>query len=618
MSSFSSYKIKRNKMDKITNKTCKSSSFKAFMCTQALGAFNDNIFKIVFSLYVVNLMLSNNSGILHLIIINFCFVSPFILFSTIAGSLADKYPKNKLIVFFKLIELLLMCVAGILFYFQNIYGLFIVLFLMGLQSTFFSPAKYGLIPEIIKGDEISKANGFLELWTFVAIILGTGVSGLVVKLYSSYLIAPGAVLILCGILGFLTSFKIEKTKSANKDNKVKFNPFTAFSVIKEIKQNRSLFLTLIGLSYFWSIALLYQLNIILFAKQESALNDVETSIYMLALGLGIGIGSVIAGKVSNGKVELGLVPIGSLSLSFCSLFLYFSVNYFYICFVLFLLAGISAGFFVVPLASFLQKKSPLEKRGSYLATANFCFFSCMLLISVILLFLIDYLKLNPSTVFLLISISTVFTTYKALTFLPEMFFRCINWILIHSFYKVSVTGIENIPKNKGALIVCNHVSYIDAQLILSATDRSVRFLMYKPIYENKLINFFAKSMQAIPIEAGGDKEANKQSLINASKAIDNGHLVCIFAEGQITRDGNLNPFKRGLEIIMEKTEKDSVIIPVAINQVWGSIFSFSHGKVIFKKPKKIPYPVDIEFGEELSSSSSREEVEERVRQLLKH
>lgn len=603
-------------MNELNKNTTKSSSFKAFMTTQALGAFNDNIFKIVFSLYVVNLMLSNNSGILHLIIINFCFVSPFILFSTLAGSLADKYAKNKLIVIFKLAEVLLMLIAGILFYFENIYGLFIVLFLMGLQSTFFSPAKYGLIPEIIKNDEISKANGYLELWTFVAIIFGTGISGLVVKLYSSYLIVPGIVLVICGILGFITSLKIEQTKSANKDNKIKFNPFTAFSVIKEIKQYKNLFLTLIGLSYFWSIALLYQLNIILFAKQESGLSDVETSLYMLALGVGIGVGSVIAGKVSNGKVELGLVPIGSISLSLCSLFLYLSVNYFYICFILFLLAGISAGFFVVPLASFLQKKSPLEKRGSYLATANFCFFSCMLLISIVLLALIDYCKLNPSTIFLLISISTFFTTFQALKFLPEMLFRCINWILIHSFYKVSVNGIENIPKDKGALIVCNHVSYIDAQLLLSATDRTIRFLMHKPIYENKIINFFAKSMKAIPVEAGGDKEANKLSLINASKAIDAGELVCIFAEGKITRDGNLNPFKRGLEIIMEKTENDSVILPVAINQLWGSIFSFSNGKVILKKPKKIPYPVEIKFGEQLSSSATREEVEEKVREMI--
>lgn len=597
--------------------TCKSKSFKSFMLTQGLGAFNDNIFKIVFSLHVVNLMLSKSDSIEHLIIINFCFVTPFILFATISGSIADRFSKSKLIKIYKGTEIILMILAGVFFYFSYVPALFVILFLMGAQSTFFSPVKYGLIPETIETNEISKANGYLELWTFAAIILGTGVSGYIVNLYKDYKLAPGIVLLIAALLGFFASFFITKTKAKGKDTKLGINPFKSLSVLKEIKARKPLFLTLLALSYFWGIAALFQLNIILYGKKEAGIGDVSTSLLMLALGVGIGVGSVLAGKISEGKVELGLVPLGSLGITISSFLISCSVNYFYLSLLFFFFSGLSSGVFVVPLTSYLQKKSPESKLGSYLASANFCFFSCMLLSSIFLLIAIDYLHILPSTVFLIISFSTLACTFLSLKYLPEMFFRCINWVLIHTFYKVEIKGIENLPKREGALLVCNHVSYVDAQLILAATDRSIRYLMYKPIYENKIINYFARAMQALPVEAGGDKEKNVKSLSVASKAIDDNYIVCIFAEGQITRDGELNPFKRGLEIIMDGVQTDKKIIPVAIKQLYGSIFSFEGGKVFFKKPKKVPYPVEIIFGKPLNKSATKEEVYEVISEKLK-
>lgn len=589
-------------------KTCKSKSFKSFMLTQGLGAFNDNIFKIVFSLHVVNLMLSKSDSIEHLIIINFCFVTPFILFATISGSIADKFSKSKLIKIYKGTEIILMILAGTFFYYSYVPALFVILFLMGTQSTFFSPVKYGLIPETISNKEISKANGYLELWTFFAIILGTGFSGYIVHLYVNYKLAPGIALLIGALVGFFSSFFITKTSPKGANLKIAINPFRSLSVLKEIKSNRQLYLTILALSYFWGVAVLFQLNIILYGKKEAGMGDVNTSLLMLALGVGIGIGSVLAGKISEGKVELGLVPLGSIGITFSSLLISFSVNYFYLSLFFFFLSGLSSGIFVVPLTSYLQKKSPKDKLGSYLASANFCFFSCMLLSSVFLLIAIDYLKLLPSSIFLLISFSTLICTFLSLKYLPEMFFRCLNWILVHTFYKVNIKGLENLPKKEGALLICNHVSYVDAQLILAATDRSVRYLMYRPIYENKIINYFAKAMRAVPVEAGGDKQKNIESLKLASKAIDDNHLVCIFAEGQISRDGELNPFKRGLEIIMDGTETDKKIIPVAIKQLYGSIFSFEGGKFFFKKPKKVPYPVEVIFGNPLEKNTTKEEV----------
>lgn len=589
-------------------------SFRALMGVQGLGACNDNIFKIVLSFIVVNAILKEGGGIWHLVVINTCFVLPFLLFSGSAGTLADKYPKGALIRCYKFVELLIMILAAWFFATRNVNALFVVLFFMGVQSAFFSPVKYSYLPEILTVDELSRGNGYLELWTFVAIILGSAASGYVAVAYEEVAFAPGVILLLLAALGLFASMFVSKGVAKNPQSKVSLNPFVALSSLKEIRKHRGLFLTVVALCYFWSVASLYQLNVILYAKQDVGLDDVGASVLMLALGVGIGLGSVFAGKVSEGKVELGLVPIGAVCLSLSSFALRFTSGSFYFSTFCFFLVGVSAGFFIVPLASYLQYKSPEEKRGAYLAATNLCTFFMMLCSAFLLLFLVDGCGLRPKDVFLLMSFFTLVMAFYIVKTLPEVLIRCINWLIMHTVYRVKTIGKLHVPRKGGALLVCNHVAYIDAQLIMAALDRPVRYLIYKPIYEARGINYLAKTMGAIPVQAGGDKEANKRSLKAASDAIKKGEVVCIFAEGGITRSGELNSFKKGLENIMEGLEEP--IVPVAMRELWGSIFSYEGGKFIWKWPRKFPYPVEIEFGPPMPSSSKASDVQEEVSKML--
>ncbi|MCB0336971.1 MAG: 1-acyl-sn-glycerol-3-phosphate acyltransferase, partial [Bdellovibrionales bacterium] len=290
-----------------------------------------------------------------------------------------------------------------------------------------------------------------------------------------------------------------------------------------------------------------------------------------------------------------------------------SYHSFPLSFILLAVSGLSAGLYIVPLSSYFQYHSPEEKRGSYLATSNLAIFTSILGSGFVLMALVDGLGMNPAQVFVLCGVLSILVALYIVTILPEVLIRCINWILIHAIYRLRRHGTEYVPRTGGALLVCNHISYLDAQLIMAALDRPVRYLMYKPIYEAKGIHFLAKSMGCIPVEEGGDKTKNIKSLENATNAIRNGELVCIFAEGGISRTGRLLKFKHGLELIMKGL--DAPIIPVYLDQMWGSIFSFHDKKFIWKVPKAIPYPVSVNFGTALPAYSTAGQVRHAVQEL---
>ncbi len=595
---------------------CKGATFRALFVTQFLGAFNDNFFKVLISLLVVGSGISPESQAKYLSLAGAMLVLPYVLFSSYAGFLSDKFSKSKVMQLTKFMEVIVMCVAAYFVIATNITALFIVLFFMGLQSALFSPGKYGILPEILDEDSLSKGNGYLQFGTFVAIIAGTALSGEILSRSDKGYIAPAVILVLVALFGLVASLFMKRSPPARSNAKLHLSPFhDIWHSFKAIWKDREISLTVMAISYFWFLGALFQLNIFLYAGEIGIESESAKSYLIAALGVGIGLGSILAGKVSEGKVELGLVPIGTVGMGLFAILLgFFQAPLWWVYFGMFVI-GLSGGFYIVPLNAFLQKASPAKERGAYIAAGNFLSMAGVIAASLVLSIFSGYFGYRSSTLFIFAGILTLFVTVYILTVLPEVFLRCINWTLTHTIYRVTVEGIENIPKGRGGLIVSNHVSFIDASLLLASLDRPVRFLMYRPIYEMPLINFLAKRIKAIPIDGKDGKDAVIRSLQYARELIDQGELVGIFAEGGITRTGEMLPFKNGFESIMKGSSDP--ILPTYIDRMWGSIFSFSDNKAFWKIPKKIPYQVTIRFGQQMAASSLALEVEEVVREIGK-
>lgn len=593
--------------------TCASRSFGSLMLTQALGAFNDNVFRTVLKLMVLSRFVGAESGgATYLAVAQGLFVLPYIIFSGFAGQLADKYSKSQVLRISKGAEILVALVALLFFWIENIWGLFFGIFLMGTQSTFFSPAKYGSLPEILDDDELSKGNGYLEFWTFSAIVLGLVVGGFIESSAGGNYLAPALFILAIAVVGNLTLVPFRKLSAVRGELKVDRNPLRdTWLSYRQLREHRGLTLSLWALSYFWFLATSFDLLIYMYAKRHLELGSFGTSLLLTSLMLGIGFGSIIAGRVSEGRVELGLVPIGGFGMALSCVLLEFGSVSFVLAAPVLVLLGVSSGFFVVPLNAYFQRESPKELRGRFLALTNFTSFSAMALATVMVAFLADNLDFSPREIFFLIGIVTFGVAVYVTKTLPGALVRCINWIITHLVYRISVFGSEHLPRTGGALLVANHVSFVDALIVQAVVKRPVRFLMYKPIFENRLVRPVAEAVDAIPVMGGTQA---REAIQEARASIERGEVVCIFAEGSISRIGQLLPFKAGLERIMEGVSA-APIIPVYLDQLWGSIFSFQGGRFFRKIPKELPYPVSVSFGKPLPSGAPASQVRLKVQEL---
>jgi len=583
------------------------------MWTQSLGALNDNVFRTVLKLIITAKFVSAASGATFLSLAQGLYVLPFILLSGYAGQFADKYSKTYVLKSAKLAEIVVALFALFFFWLENVWGLFFAIFLMGLHSTFFSPPKYGILPEILTDDELSKGNGYLEFWTFISIVLGIVFGGLIKSFSGEHeYLMPGYIICALAVAGYLTSLRIRSLPAHDPTLRFENNPFkNTLSAYRAVSKNRGLTLSLWAMSYFWFLATVFDLLIYMYAKRHLELSDLGTSILLTALMLGIGFGSIIAGKVSEGKVELGLVPIGGVGMGLSCLALQFTSFSTLLTSAFLILLGISSGFFIVPLNAFYQRESPEDQRGRFLALTNFTSFSAMALATVLVAILADGVGLEPKTIFLIVGFLTLYQAYFVTKELPNALVRCINWIVTNLIYRIKVYGSENVPSSGGVLLVSNHISYIDALLVQATVKRPVRFLMFKPIFENRFIRPVAEAVSAIPITAGSG--GSRAAIAEARASLERGEVVCIFAEGSISRIGQLLPFKTGLERIM--ADLNAPIVPVYLDQLWGSIFSFRGGKFFKKIPKELPYPVSVIFGDPLPSETPANQVRTRVQEL---
>ncbi|MCK5581310.1 MAG: MFS transporter [Candidatus Omnitrophica bacterium] len=588
--------------------------FVALLATQFLGAFNDNAFKLVIAFIAINQFVSETGGTLYLSLSGAIFLLPFLLFSTYAGFLADRFSKRHIIIGAKVAELFVMGLGLIALLIGNIWAMLTILFFMGLQSAFFSPSKYGIIPEILPDEKLSEGNGLIQMWTNAAIILGTAAGGYLIHITKPNTYKTGFVFIGISLIGILTSLFVTKVKPSGSKRSIQWNFLgELFHNIKWIKKEQAIFLSILGLAYFGFLGGLFQLNILLYAKKVMGVSEIATSGLLTTLTLGIGIGSLSAGKMSGQKIELGLVPLGAIGLSFFSILLGFIYNSYAQVLICLFLLGISCGFYIVPLNALVQHESPPEKRGQVLATNNFISFSAILIGCCTVYVLRDIFHLNAAKIFISAGILTIFGTGYICRLLPYALARFVVWILTHTIYRVRVINKTNIPQKGGALLVSNHVSFVDGLLIAVSTQRPVRFMINRKIYNLKLLNPLFRLARAIPI-TGTDKPKETINALNKAKeAISNGELVCIFAEGRLTRTGNMLKFRKGLEHIMKDVA--APIIPVNLDRIWGSIFSFEGGKYYYKIPKMLPYPVTVSFGEPMPATSSAFQIRCKVLEL---
>jgi acyl-[acyl-carrier-protein]-phospholipid O-acyltransferase / long-chain-fatty-acid--[acyl-carrier-protein] ligase len=493
--------------------------------------------------------------------------------------------------------------------------LLICVFLMGVHSAFFGPSKYGLLPELLPEKRLSWGNGLLELGTFTAIILGTVTAALLADNFEGHHGRSGIILIALAFWGLGTSLGITRVPAADPNRKFSAN-FIA-SLLRQMRSwrgDRPLNLAMLGNTYFNFIGALLLLNVFFYGISVLHVGASQIGLLNVALAIGIGLGSVAAGYLSGNKIEYGLVPLGAVGISVASLSLAAPGLSLWAALGRLALLGLSGGFFIVPICALLQHRPDKSKKGEVLAAANLLSFVGVFLASGIHYLLAEVAHLSPSQIFLFSGVLTMAGAVYVVILLPDSLLRFVLWALTRTVYRMHVKGLDNVPSKGGALFVCNHVSFVDALLLLASTDRQVRFLMFQNYYELPYIKPFARILGAIPVSSEQRPRELLQALKTASDAIRSGEVVCIFAEGEITRLGRLLPFRRGFERIMK--DVDAPIIPVALDGVWGSIFSYNKGRFLWKIPRCIPYPVTIQYGVPMPPSSKPFEVRQVVQELL--
>jgi len=585
--------------------------FQAFLWTQFLAAFNDNVYKMIVSVGAVELAANQLLGARYLALAGAVFVLPFLLFAGYAGQLADWHSKTRVLQIAKAFEIVIMGVGMVALAMHSLNLLLVVLFLLAAQANFFSPAKYGILPELLEEAQLTRANGLLELTTFAAIVLGTSAGSFLFARWKGEPLILGGVLLAIAVVGSFTSLFIRRVPASGSQEPFHWNPFgEIWSGTKELYRDRPMWLTVLGISYFWFVGALFQLTVILDGSESLHLSETHTGLLVTALAIGIGLGSIAAGWLSGDRVEVGLVPCGAAALGFCSVMLGAAHSY-ESTLVWLAGAGLAGGLFIVPLNAFLQDRAAPEEKGRLLATNNFLNSIGVILASGALYLLHDTLHWTPEHILAGLGVLTLVATLYITWIVPAALLRILISAFTRVFFRMRVVGTENLPRKGGALIVSNHVSYADAILIGCVSPRLIRFLMWQPLYENKWLNPVCRLYDTIPLAQGSPKEALR-ALRKAHAELEAGQLVCIFPEGEITRTSHVKPFERGAEIITRGL--DTPIVPIYLDGLWGHALSLKGGRP-FASRLRLRQEVTIYIGRPMPASSTAGELHSRVLEL---
>ncbi len=592
---------------------------RGLLIAQFCGAFNDNAWKLMVALLAIRQLAatiapgpefetaSQTQTALAFVV----FTLPLALVSIVSGVLADRVSKRTVIVLMKSVEVLLMSAATVALWINPAGGILplIVLGGMGIHSALFSPAKYGILAELLPHERLAAGNGQLEMWTFLAILTGTAAPGILLSVTGSAIWLAPVLLAVFSLIGFAAAWTIPHVPPARAEGGLLNTLQGAWSALAA---DRMLRLAISGAVFFWTIASLFAQNILVYAKAVLGVTDWQSGLPLMMLSIGIGIGARLVGYLSQSRVEYGLIPLGATGVAIILSSLGVLAPALGATLALMVILGTSSALIFVPLNALIQWRAPTDRRGSVIAFENTCVFTGILLGSLSAGALANS-GVSTTGIFLATAAFTVLGTAWALWLLPEALLRVILVILTNTVYRLRIVGHEHVPAAGGALLVPNHVSFIDGFLLIASLDRPVRFVVDAQYAEQPLLRPFMKMLGVIPISSHGGLRIVLRALRDAGRAIDEGEIVCIFPEGQITRTGTLLPFRRGFERIMKG--KTAPIVPVHLDRVWGSVFSFDGGKFLWKWPEQIPYPVTVSFGAPLPPDTPAPQLRQAIRTL---
>ncbi len=584
-------------------------SFAWLNTTQFLGALNDNIFKFLLVFFLIDRHGAGEAGTIAAKA-GTVFVIPFLIFSSAAGILADRISKRRILVGVKVVEVIVMLFGTFAFFREMEGGLYAVLFLMASQSAWFGPSKYGVVPELVRKEELSRANSLLESFTYLAIVLGSALAPFLAQITKPDYGAASIFCIAVALTGWAASQRIKPTSAAGSEKApTLFFVREILETLREIRPDGFLLLAVVGSAYFLFLGAFAQINLIPYGMETLHLTQEQSGYLFLVAALGIGMGSFLSGKLSGRNVEFGVVPIGAVGLTASSLLLYLLPSRLGLVIPSVILFGLSAGLFIVPLQSFIQFRSPRKKLGQVLAASGFLSWVGVLIASGLAYFLNGPMGLSAAQGFLVVGCLTLILTLITWMTLPDFLIRFFALLAMKLAYRIRVLGAENVPVEGPALLVSNHVSWIDALLLTATQQRRIRFVMERGIYNTRFLKPFFRLMGVLPVSSH-DSRAEKVAFFRDVRiALDQGYMVCIFAEGAITRNGRVQEFRPGLEHILRGTR--CPVVPVYIGGVWGSLFSYAHGRF----PAKAPRPVTIVFGEPLPESCRAQDVRNAVLEL---
>jgi 1-acyl-sn-glycerol-3-phosphate acyltransferase len=617
----------------------KQRRFLPFFATQALGAFNDNVYRQAIIGLLFFLGISAEEKTLYTNLAPALFILPYFLFSSLAGQIAEKLEKSKLIRITTMMEIGIMSVAAIGFLTQNMAVLLVALFCTGVQSTLFGPVKYSIMPAVLKPEELTGGNGLVEMGTSISILFGMIFGGLIFQLAGSHgPVTAATAVVALAILGNLVSRAIPRAEAGAPDLKINWNPIPeSVAIWKLTRKQPAVRNAILGVSWFWFIGTVLTAQLPTYADLHLGAAATSSSVYLLALALfsiGTGVGSLLCERLSGRTVEIGLVPLGAFGMSAFMLDLYFArsgvapIDGMTVAgflqaagswrIVMDLVGiGLSSGFFVVPLFALMQSRTPKQEMSRVIAGMNIQNAVFIVSAAVIGIVVQRFLGWTIPQVFLALAIANAVVAIYIFTLVPEFLMRFLSWVLVRTLYRLRLHGIEDhVPDEGPALLVCNHVSYMDA-LILSATvPRPVRFVMYYRIFNIPVMSWIFRTAKAIPIAGARENpELMRRAFEEIDAALADGQIVGIFPEGALTKDGEIAAFKSGVEKILET--RPVPVVPMALKGMWTSMWSHRDGRMRrMRLPRRLRAHIEVLAAEPVDgSTATAESLEARVRAL---
>ncbi len=615
--------------------------FLPFFATQCLGAFNDNVFRQAIIGLLFWMQAAPDQRTLYASLAPAIFILPYFLFSATAGQIAEKLEKSRLIRITTAMEIAIMSLAALAFALQALPLLLVALFLTGVQSALFGPVKYSILPAVLHPRELTGGNGLVEMGTSVSILIGMLAGGLIFELAGARgpYVAGGALIALA-VTGNLMSRSIPDAGAAAPELRINWNPLSeSIAVLRLARKQLAVRNAVLGVSWFWFVGTVFATQLPDYAPLNLGGSN-TLYVFVLALfSIGTGVGSMLCEKLSARSVEIGLVPLGAFGISVFLFDLYFARSGAATVSGLDVMGflqqagstrividlvgiGLFSGFFVVPLFALIQSRTPKDELSRVIGALNIQNAGFVVGASLLCLFLRTYAGWSIPQLFLGLAVANTLVAIWIFTIVPEFLMRFLSWVLVRTLYRLRTQGIdEHMPDDGAALIVCNHVSYMDALILSASIPRPARFVMYYKIFNIPVMRWIFSTAKAIPISGAREDPALMQRAFDeVDAALAEGELVCIFPEGALTKDGDIAPFKSGVEKLLERARgagRPVPVIPMALRNMWGSLWSRRDSRMgQMRVPRRFRAHVDVVAGAPLTGPGvTAEMLEARVRAL---